>query len=142
TAGLAFSTGDGSDDPVLVFTGTLGAINTALDGLVFAPTAEFSGGASLEIATDDLGNTGSGGALMDTDNIAITVNAVNDAPVITSGGGGATANIAWAENGTAVGTVTSSDVDGGVPLYSIVGGADAARFAIDGATGALTFLAA
>src|SRR5262249_1384024 len=31
--------------------------------------------------TNDQGNTGSGGALSDTDTVAITVNAVNDAPV-------------------------------------------------------------
>ncbi|MGH9893008.1 MAG: cadherin domain-containing protein, partial [bacterium] len=36
-------------------------------------------------------------------------------------------------------TVTSSDVDGGAPTYSIIGGADQGVFSINGATGALTF---
>src|SRR5262249_52560109 len=35
---------------------------------------------NLTVTTNDQGNTGSGGALSDTDTVAITVNAVNDAP--------------------------------------------------------------
>ena len=38
----------------------------------------------MTITSDDLGNFGSGGALTDTDTVAITVTAVNDTPVITS----------------------------------------------------------
>ncbi|MEM6331476.1 MAG: hypothetical protein AAF790_14690, partial [Planctomycetota bacterium] len=71
---------------------------------------------------------------------SLTVTPENDAPVITSDGGGAAAALVVAEGQTAVTTVTSSDVDGGVPAYSIAGGADAAAFAIDSATGALTLL--
>ena len=44
------------------------------------------------------------------------------------------------ENGTAVTTVTANDPDAGQTLsYSIAGGADAALFAIDAATGAVVF---
>ena len=78
---------------------------------------------------------GNGG--FDTQAIAVTVTNVNEAPVITSDGGGASANLSVAENQTAVTTVTSTDVDGGAPSYSIVGGADAALFTIDSATGAI-----
>ena len=81
-------------------------------------------------------------ALNDTDTVAITVNAVNDAPTITSNGGGATAANSVVENTTAVTTVTSTDVDGGTAVYSISGGADAAKFSINSATGNLVFLAA
>jgi hypothetical protein len=66
----------------------------------------------------------------------------NDAPVITNDGGGASATVNVAENSTAVTTVTSADVDGGAPVYSIVGGADAALFGIDSVTGVLTFTTA
>ena len=59
---------------------------------------------------------------------------VNDAPILTSNGGGATASVSVAENATAVTTVTSSNVDGDVPVYSISGGADAAQFTIDSST--------
>src|SRR3989304_4924465 len=53
----------------------------ALNGLVFAPTADSSGAASLAITTNDLGNSGSGSAQSDSDTVSITVNGVNDAPV-------------------------------------------------------------
>jgi len=59
---------------------------------------------------------------------------VNEDPVITSA---ATASVA--ENQTSVLTVTSTDVDGGTPDYSIVGGTDAALFSIDDGTGVLSF---
>ncbi|MFM2054099.1 MAG: hypothetical protein RL456_2136, partial [Pseudomonadota bacterium] len=71
----------------------------------------------------------------------MTVTAVNDAPVITSGGGLPVA-ITIAENTTAVTTVTATDPDGPSLVFSIAGGADAARFTIDPATGALAFAVA
>src|SRR6185295_17216600 len=64
-------------------TGSLANINTALNGLVFAPTGNFNGSANLTVTTSDQGNTGSGGAKTDLDTVAITVNAVNDAPINT-----------------------------------------------------------
>lgn len=84
----------------------------------------------------------SDGSLTDTQTITITVTDVNEAPVITSNGGGATAAISVGENQTAVTTVTSTDVDAGsAATYSIAGGADAAKFTIDANTGELTFVA-
>ena len=48
-----------------------------------------------------------------------------------------------AENTTAVTTVTATDPDAGTTLsYSIVGGADAAKFSINASTGALAFVTA
>ena len=67
----------------------------------------------------------------------------NAEPTITSDGGGDTAAASVAENSTAVTTVTATDPDAGATqTYSIVGGADAALFAIDATTGALSFVAA
>jgi hypothetical protein len=80
--GLVFSTGDGSDNATMTFTGSIAAINAALEGMSFAPTADYVGGASVQITTSDQGNTGIGGALSDTDTVAVTVNGVNDAPII------------------------------------------------------------
>ena len=80
TAGLTVS---GNGTGTVTVTGSLANINTALNGLVFAPTGNFNGAANITVATSDLGNTGSGGALTDSDSVAITVNAVNDAPVNT-----------------------------------------------------------
>ncbi|WP_197085472.1 putative Ig domain-containing protein, partial [Cellvibrio sp. pealriver] len=84
TGGLAFTTGDGTADTTMVFTGTLADINTALNNLTFNPTANFNGGAVLSITTSDQGNTGSGGTLTDTDTVNITVNAANDAPTVAN----------------------------------------------------------
>lgn len=85
----------------------------------------------------------SDGTNSDTQAIAITVTNVNEAPVIGSNGGGDTAAISVAENTTAVTTVTSTDADAGATkTFSISGGADAALFAINATTGALTFVTA
>src|SRR5206468_4311705 len=62
---------------------TLIDINAALDGMTFAPDLNYNGPATVQISTSDLGNTGSGGALVDTDTVNITINAVNDSPILT-----------------------------------------------------------
>jgi hypothetical protein len=72
-SGLTFSSGDGTADAVMVFAGTMSNINAALNGMKFTPTASYSGSTSFTIATNDLGNTGSGGPLTDTDSVPITV---------------------------------------------------------------------
>ena len=72
--GLTFSAGDGTADATMTFTGTIANINLGLDGMTFAPAGGFSGAATLTIITNDLGKTGSGGALTDTDAVGIYVN--------------------------------------------------------------------
>ena len=84
----------------------------------------------------------SDGSLSDTRALAISVTNLNEAPVIASNGGGDSATVSIAENGTAVSTVTSSDPEGTPRSYAITGGVDAARFAINATTGALAFVAA
>jgi VCBS repeat-containing protein len=75
--------------------------------------------------------------------VAWDVVGTNDVPVITSNGGGATASLSVNENSSVVTTVTATDSDdGATQTYSIVGGADAARFTIDAGTGALSFVSA
>ncbi len=116
TAGLTITTGDGTDDPTIVFSGLLAAVNTALNGLSFNPTLDFTGAASLQIISDDLGSTGTGGALTDTDTVNITVNAANDAPVVTTTAG----NQSYTENaaptvidsGLTVTDIDSTDLTG------------------------------
>src|SRR6185503_18829054 len=76
----------------------------------FNPTPDFNGAASLQIISDDQGSTGTGGPLTDTDTVNITVNAQNDAPVVTTTAG----NLAYTENAGAVAidpglTVTDGD---------------------------------
>ena len=119
-------------------------INASTGVLTFIASPNFEG------ATDaggdnvyDVQVTVSDGSLTDVQAIAVTVTDVNEAPVITSNGGGATASISVSENQTAVTTVTSTDVDASATAtYSISGGADASKFVIDAATGVLTFVSA
>ena len=70
---------NGSD--FVTIRGTLTAINAALEGTTYSPNANFNGTDTFSMLTDDLGNTGAGGAQTDSDSFSITVNAVNDAPV-------------------------------------------------------------
>ena len=83
TTGLTFTAGDGTDDATMTFTGTITAINTALDGLRYGPTANFNGAATLTIATNDQGNTGGGGPQNDGDTVTINVTPVADTPSVT-----------------------------------------------------------
>jgi hypothetical protein len=84
TTGLAFSLGDGAADSIMTFSGTVAAINAALNGLSYQGNQDFNGPESISITTNDNGNTGSGGAKQDVDSVAITVAAVNDAPTASN----------------------------------------------------------
>ena len=64
--------------------------------------------------------------------------ALNFSTTIDSNGGGATANVNLAENETHVLDVSANSL--GTVSYSITGGADAAKFQIDAATGSLDFI--
>ncbi|HKB04154.1 MAG TPA: Ig-like domain-containing protein [Gemmataceae bacterium] len=79
TAGLTFVTGSNGGN-LIVVRGTLADLNAALDGLVFRPGANFNGTFSLQVITNDLGNTGSGGAKSDLDYIDLHITPVNDPP--------------------------------------------------------------
>ena len=110
TSGLGFTAGDGTADSTMTFTGTVANVNAALNGLTYLGNSNFNGSDTLTITTNDQGNTGSGGAQSDTDTVAITVNSVNDAPVI----GGMNGTLAYTENQTAQiidSSVTVSDID-------------------------------
>ena len=53
TGGLTFVSGDGTSDATMTFRGTASAINTALNGLSYSPTANYNGNATLTLATKD-----------------------------------------------------------------------------------------
>ena len=78
-SGLTYLTGDGLDDAVIKVRGKINDINTALSWVAFTPTPNYTGSAaSITITTDDLGNSGSGGAKSDTDTIDIEVKELGD----------------------------------------------------------------
>ena len=58
----------------------------------------------------------------------MTVSNVNEAPVISSNGGGNSASVSVNENSIGVATVASTDPEGAARTYSISGGADASVF--------------
>jgi VCBS repeat-containing protein len=86
--GLAFTVGDGTDDATMTFTGTVSVINARLNGLTFKPNLNYYSGSpstdSITITTNDQGNSGSGGALQDTDATSIDIDPVNDKPTTAS----------------------------------------------------------
>lgn len=139
TAGLTFFFGDGISDSSMTFTASASAVNAALNGLNYQPLANSNGSASLTIATNDLDNTGSGGALSDTDTIAITVNPINDSPVNSVPSGQTTnEDTALVFSGANGNLISVSDPDtGGSPVrvtLSVIDGA----LSLPG-TGGLTF---
>lgn len=142
--GLSFSTGDGSNDSIMTFNGTLIDINNALNGLSFSPTAGYNGAASLQISTSDLGLSGSGSAQVDTDTIQITVNPIN--PVITaisSSNADGTYKVGDVISLTATfNQVVNVDTSGGIPsLLLETGSIDRAATYVSGSgSTTLTFL--
>ena len=108
--------------------------------LTLTPPANFNGGLTLKATVFVQDVAGGPEAASAPLVIPIAFANVNDAPVIGSNGGGAAAAVQVAENGVAVATVAAADPDN-TPTYSIAGGADAALFSINAATGALTFKA-
>ncbi|MEO1528387.1 MAG: cadherin-like domain-containing protein [Planctomycetota bacterium] len=78
---------NGSGD--LTLRGSITDINSTLASLSYTPNANLAGVAadSLTLTTDDLGNSGAGGAQSDTTVIQIDITAVNDAPTIAANTG-------------------------------------------------------
>ncbi|MBC3873662.1 Ig-like domain-containing protein [Undibacterium flavidum] len=115
-------------------------LNTSTGQLTFISTPNFE--APADANHDNVYNvtvTASDGTLSDSQVLTITVQNVNEAPVISSNGGGASASISVAENQTAITTVVAADVDAGTTLTYSVSGTDAALFDINSTTGVLTF---
>ncbi|MDD0977135.1 DUF4347 domain-containing protein [Pseudomonas fontis] len=82
TSGLMFQVGSGAGDATMTFIGSQSDINAALNGMVFTPTAGYNGSVALQMAANDQGNSGSGGAQSIIENRVITVAPLN--PRVTS----------------------------------------------------------
>jgi Tol biopolymer transport system component len=137
---LAYSITGGADAGKFTIGSTTGALS-----FITAPNFELPTDAGGNNVYDVIVQASDGHGGTDTQAVAVTVTDVveNSVPTITSNGGGNTAALSIAENATAVTTVTATDPDSGQPLsYSISGGADAGKFAINAATGALSFVTA
>lgn len=82
TSNLTFLVGTGNGDATMTFEGIISHINSALSGLTFIPTPGYFGSSTLHIDTDDLGISGNGGAMTDTDTVTIQV--IQSTPSVTS----------------------------------------------------------
>ncbi|GGU56886.1 hypothetical protein GCM10009504_12330 [Pseudomonas laurentiana] len=82
TSGVTLVIGSGTDNTVIRLQGTQANINAVLQTLTFKSNTGFLGNANLTIQSNDLGNSGSGGAKSDIDTIAISVIPLN--PKVTS----------------------------------------------------------
>jgi VCBS repeat-containing protein len=72
TSGLSFISGDGTADAVMIVRGSVADLNAALDGLRFVPTADYNGGASIQVQAFD------GLAAPQSASIAVAINPVAD----------------------------------------------------------------
>ncbi|WP_310463386.1 cadherin domain-containing protein [Sphaerotilus sp.] len=133
-AGASDAEGDALTVSELHLTGGEGTLTDLGGGRWrFDPAADWSGAVTLAGQVSD----GQAAAALA---VSLPVRALNDAPRIVSGGGEAVLALDVAENTGGVTTVAGADIDTLAPLrYAVVGGADAALFQIDAATGALSF---
>ena len=104
-----------------------------LTGLTFTPDTNVSSdivamGSLSYTVTDTKGGSASS-------SVAISVNAIQDAPTIDSDG-----TVSLDENNTAVISVSGNDVDEDTLIYSISGGSDGDLFQIDSSSGELSLL--
>lgn len=128
TTGLTLLSG-GNGTGAMSYSGTLASINAALsDGVTFLPTTDFRGLATLTLTSNDLGNSGSGGALTDTDTVDVHVGAI----VVTNTSDDLNGNTGSIDD------LIASDGGDGVSLREAItaanntAGADAIVFAIGG----------
>ncbi|WP_375473912.1 DUF4347 domain-containing protein [uncultured Nostoc sp.] len=82
TANLTFNSNNTNGKSTVVFRGQIADINAALNTLVYRGNLNANGVDTLTVTTNDLGNTGRGGALTDIDSFQITIDPVNDTPLI------------------------------------------------------------
>ncbi|WP_429116973.1 retention module-containing protein [Aeromonas veronii] len=118
----------------LVLTGTLADLNALLSGgVTYQGNSDFHGNDALTMVTNDQGNTGSGGALSDTDVLPIEVQPVNDAPVNQLPG-----SMTVKEDGSlSLSGVSVKDVDAGSAPVSMVLRVEHGVLTLLGATGAV-----
>ena len=133
-ANLTYSIIGGAD--ALVFTMNAGGVLSLINPPDFEAPADRNSDNVYEVVVQ-----ASDGTLTDSQIINLTVINANEAPVITSNGGGTNGTVFVAENSRTATTVAAVDPDAGAQItFSIVGGVDAGRFTIDPATGVVSFV--
>jgi sugar lactone lactonase YvrE len=155
-SGALFTLSNRQGGPIIVETSTTGALLQTIDvsavlaaggrkpaGLAYAPASNGSGAQHFYIADRGIDNN-TDPKIIDGKIFELTAppQLGNQAPQITSDGGGPAATKTVPENQTAVTDVDATDADNDTLTYAIAGGADAAAFTIVSTTGVLSFTAA
>jgi len=139
TTGLTFPLADAPNgaEPnggsAITVNGTLADINVALANLIYTPNADFNGADTLQLDVDDRGNS-NGPSRQDTQNVAITVTAVNDAPTSAV----PNAQIVDEDTALALSGITIGDVDAGTAPVTVTLAAGNGTLTLGTTTG-LTF---
>ncbi|WP_108326791.1 cadherin domain-containing protein [Limnohabitans sp. MMS-10A-192] len=133
TGGAVTAASNGSSSVELTGSVTdINAVLAAAGAVTYQGNQDHNGSDTLTMVTDDGGNTGAVYvALSDTDTVAITINPINDAPVVDLNGGAGgndnTSGVAFNPRGTAVAIIDPqltgtllSDVDTGDVLTEMV----------------------
>jgi Mg-chelatase subunit ChlD len=120
TGGGATITNNGTAS--VTIAGTAAQVNDALNGLTFAPTADYNGAATLTVSTTD-------GSFTDTDAVAITLNAVADIANDTATTNEDTpvaiavfSNDSFENAGRAITAVNGSAITAGGPAVAVANG--------------------
>uniref|UniRef100_UPI0024DF6EDD cadherin domain-containing protein n=1 Tax=Rhabdaerophilum sp. SD176 TaxID=2983548 RepID=UPI0024DF6EDD len=133
---FTYSIFDGTDAAKFTINPTTGALRFT-SGQNYESPGDFGKDGIYDVVVKV--TDGQGG--FDTQAISVVLTDANDAPTITSNGGGSKANITLAEGASMVTTVTATDPDAGaIKFFSISGGADSTKFSIDTTTGVLSFV--
>jgi hypothetical protein len=138
-AGSTGATVSGSGSTSVAFDGTLTQINELLAGHRGATLIYHSIAATDTVLTlhiDDLGASGTGGRLTATDTATLTIVTIateNSRPTAIRVSHNAVAETTDTSSGYRIGTLITTDPDSAdTSTYTIVGGADAAKFSISG----------
>jgi VCBS repeat-containing protein len=82
-SGLTFSAGDGINDELMEFDGTIANVNAALSGLSFNAGTNVNGNSSFKIMIDDRSNLGVGGPKTGSAQVNFSLTPINDSPTIS-----------------------------------------------------------
>ncbi|MEC7393820.1 MAG: Ig-like domain-containing protein [Verrucomicrobiota bacterium] len=104
------------------------SIDASAGTLTYSPTSHYAGQDSLTVSVGD-------GTFTVSREVNLTVTAVNDDPVFSSG-----STYSVNEGNSTVTTLSASDPDGDALTFSLSGGVDQSLFALESSSGALTFL--
>lgn len=81
--GLDFEKGTGIENDVIICKGKVDDLNKALENLKYHAEENYHGYDVLNIEANDMGNIGQGDILKENGSITITVNPINDQPLLT-----------------------------------------------------------